>query len=280
MALSDDPWIRSRLYALGGVTVGVPVMTGRRRRATGDMCSPRPAGDRPGGLPSGDGVAFGGIDYSIAGREPDVETAQAAGPIMYLWRREMADSGGPGAHRGGISLQAVSCHGGRPRGARAPCAGGVVPTRGNRGGYLGGTTWVEVFLDALEEGFEPLPDPEGLEIEPEPVRAKCASYDLGLRDAARQLMTAGSGWAIRCCVRSRTSCATSTPAASRARPPWPRSGALANGAGADLGPPRRSVAAAPERLGRQPLPIRDPTPRAAVEPSDGKLAAVLRHRAR
>ena len=275
MALSDDPWIRGRSYALGGVTVGVPVMTGRR--LTGDwgyafFLDQQAIGH--GGLPSGDGVAFGGIDYSIAGREPDVETAEAAGPIMYLWRREMADSGGPGAHRGGNSLEAVFVPWKVDRAELAhSCAGGVVPTRGNRGGYPGGTTWVEVFPDALPESYERLPDPEGLDIEPEPVRAKCASYDLGLRDAVRQLMTGGSGWGdpllrpVDDVLRDIEAGSITSDAATAAF-----GVVFANGAGVDVeATEARRAERRRERLGRDPLPIADPTPRAAVKPVAGEL---------
>jgi hypothetical protein len=133
---------------------------------------------------------------------------------------------------------------------------------------------VEVFPDALEESFERLPDPEGLEIEPEPVRAKCASYDLGLRDAVRQLMTGGSGWGdpllrpVEDVLRDIEAGSITGAAATAAF-----GVVLANGTGADL----EATAALRqerrrERLGRKPLPIQDPTPRAAVQPSDGKLA--------
>jgi N-methylhydantoinase B len=196
MMASEDEWIRERSYALGGVSVGVPVLSGRQLSGEWGyafVLDQQSLGH--GGLPAADGVAFGGIDYSIAGREPDAETAESSGPILYLWRREIPDSGGAGAHRGGNSLEAVFVPWKVDRAELAvSSAGGVVPTPGTRGGYPGGTTWVEVFRDVLPALGEQLPDPLSFSSPPTPVAAKCASFELGLGDAVRQVLTAGSGW--------------------------------------------------------------------------------------
>jgi N-methylhydantoinase B len=275
MTLSEDEWIRQRAYALGGVTVGVPVMTGRRLSGEWGYAfflDQQSIGH--GGLPTGDGVAFGGIDYSIAGREPDVETAEASGPIMYLCRREMPDSGGPGAHRGGNSLEAVWVPWKVDRAELAhSCAGGVVPTRGNRGGYPGGTTWVEVFPDALPESYERLPNPQALGIEPVAIAAKCASHELGVRDAIRELMTGGSGWGDPLLRRTEDVASdidrgsvTAAAATAAFGVVFDSDGMVDAGATEDLRRERRK-----ERLGKDPIPIKDATPRAAVEPRNGTL---------
>ena len=196
MTLSEDPWIRDRSYALGGVTVGVPVLTGHRLSGDwgfGFMLDQQATGH--GALPTGDGVAFGGIDYSIAGREPDVETAEQAGPLLYLWRREIADSGGAGAYRGGNSLETMFVPWKVDHAELAhSSAGGVIPTLGLRGGYPGGTTRVEVYRDVIAAEPERLPQPGGVDAPAEPVPSKCAVFDLGVRDGIRQLITGGSGW--------------------------------------------------------------------------------------
>jgi len=54
-----------------------------------------------------DGVDTGGLACIPMGRVADVEMNEFAFPMLYLWRREEADSGGPGRFRGGVG--ASSC---------------------------------------------------------------------------------------------------------------------------------------------------------------------------
>ncbi|MGH7908031.1 MAG: hydantoinase B/oxoprolinase family protein, partial [Candidatus Binataceae bacterium] len=54
-----------------------------------------------------DGVDTGGEPTIPMGRSPDVEMNEFQFPILYLWRREEVDSGGPGRFRGGVA--ASSC---------------------------------------------------------------------------------------------------------------------------------------------------------------------------
>ena len=49
-----------------------------------------------------DGVDTGGLNCIPMGRVADVEINEFSFPILYLWRREEADSGGPGRFRGGL----------------------------------------------------------------------------------------------------------------------------------------------------------------------------------
>jgi N-methylhydantoinase B len=51
----------------------------------------------------GDGVDTGGILGMPMGRMPDVEMTEFSAPLLYLWRREEPDSGGPGMYRGGVT---------------------------------------------------------------------------------------------------------------------------------------------------------------------------------
>ncbi|KXF52241.1 MULTISPECIES: hydantoinase B/oxoprolinase family protein [unclassified Rhodococcus (in: high G+C Gram-positive bacteria)] len=55
----------------------------------------------------GDGVDTGGENCIPMGRVADVEINEFSFPILYLWRREEADSGGAGRYRGGVG--ASSC---------------------------------------------------------------------------------------------------------------------------------------------------------------------------
>jgi N-methylhydantoinase B len=55
----------------------------------------------------GDGVDTAGLMAAITGQCPNVETNEGFYPILYLYRRETKDSGGPGEFRGGMG--ATSC---------------------------------------------------------------------------------------------------------------------------------------------------------------------------
>ncbi|HTW86380.1 MAG TPA: hydantoinase B/oxoprolinase family protein [Candidatus Binataceae bacterium] len=50
-----------------------------------------------------DGIDTGGLPGIVMGRAPDVEMVEFMNPLLYLWRREERDSGGPGQFRGGMS---------------------------------------------------------------------------------------------------------------------------------------------------------------------------------
>ncbi len=54
-----------------------------------------------------DGVDTGGLNCIAMGRVADVEMNEFSFPMLYLWRREEVDSGGPGRFRGGLG--ASSC---------------------------------------------------------------------------------------------------------------------------------------------------------------------------
>jgi len=54
-----------------------------------------------------DGVDTAGLMAAITGQCPNVETNEGFYPILYLYRRETKDSGGPGEYRGGMG--ATSC---------------------------------------------------------------------------------------------------------------------------------------------------------------------------
>ncbi|MEU8726393.1 MULTISPECIES: hydantoinase B/oxoprolinase family protein [Streptomyces] len=50
-----------------------------------------------------DGVDTAGLPFIPMGKVPDVEMNEFTTPLLYLWRREETDSGGPGRYRGGLS---------------------------------------------------------------------------------------------------------------------------------------------------------------------------------
>src|SRR5205823_390853 len=65
-----------------------------------------------GAFPFRDGIDLGGTMIGPGLRFSDVEQQENNFPFLYLWRREMPDSGGAGRHRGGNGIEyALALHG-------------------------------------------------------------------------------------------------------------------------------------------------------------------------
>lgn len=89
-----------------------------------------------------DGVDTGGQLTIPMGRVPDVEMNEFMMPLLYLWRREEIDSGGPGKYRGGMagSLCVVPYDTDHPMSLVISGSGKAVSMNGGlSGGYPGNT---------------------------------------------------------------------------------------------------------------------------------------------
>jgi N-methylhydantoinase B len=71
-----------------------------------------------GAKPSSDGIDTGGLFCIPMGKAPDVEMTELLYPLLVLWRREEADSGGAGRQRGGVSASVAMT----PYGTAIPAA--------------------------------------------------------------------------------------------------------------------------------------------------------------
>jgi N-methylhydantoinase B len=100
----------------------------------------------------------------------NIETIERAGPLLYLFRRQLADSGGPGTFRGGVGSElAWTTHKaptGRVNGVLYVSGMEPAMSHGLFGGWPGGNTYCEVRSDsairaALGEG-RPVDDPTAL----------------------------------------------------------------------------------------------------------------------
>jgi N-methylhydantoinase B len=93
----------------------------------------------------GDGVDTGGQNCIPMGRVADVEINEFSFPILYLWRREEADSGGPGEYRGGVGASSCFVPHDSPIGGVhlvVSATGKALPqAQGLAGGYPAGTQW-------------------------------------------------------------------------------------------------------------------------------------------
>ena len=55
-----------------------------------------------------DGLDSGGIFHSMASRMSNAETVESRVPVLHVYRRELADAGGPGRFRGGVAVEMLT----------------------------------------------------------------------------------------------------------------------------------------------------------------------------
>lgn len=100
---SDDPELRAEARACGG-TLAYPINTmgglDQRGREFYAFFADAQAAAQP-ASPVSDGVDTGGYPWDLATTIPNVEENEIFYPILYLWRKELPDSGGAGRFRGG-----------------------------------------------------------------------------------------------------------------------------------------------------------------------------------
>jgi N-methylhydantoinase B len=106
--LSSVPDLRDRLLAgcVGSWTTVIASGSDNNRKPFVTMIMDCMAGGW-GARSFADGVDTAGLMAAITGQCPNVETNEGFYPILYLYRKETTDSGGPGEFRGGMG--ATSC---------------------------------------------------------------------------------------------------------------------------------------------------------------------------
>ena len=88
----------------------------------------------------GDGLDVGGLQFGLGIEITDIEIAESQQPILYLWRRLNANSGGPGTYRGGLGVDLAWMPYGADRMAGTIfCTASRFPGRGELGGMPGST---------------------------------------------------------------------------------------------------------------------------------------------
>jgi N-methylhydantoinase B len=102
LASSEDPELRRRAMGVTAAMFPVSIISGLGRDGTpyGTM-NVDPMGGGLGAFPFRDGVDTGGQVWDPISLMPNIEFAEQYFPVLYLYRRELADSGGAGAFRGG-----------------------------------------------------------------------------------------------------------------------------------------------------------------------------------
>jgi N-methylhydantoinase B len=151
-----------------------------------------------GGRAFDDGVDLGGELPNIVSRWGNAERHESTLPLMYLYRRTVADSGGAGEHRGGLgheyavtpmpgddveSIEAVTFG----RGTELPQSFGVF------GGYPGTTIDYTVYRGGLDEA-EAYPPSEAAVREAEPYDATWGVHELEEGDVFYSRLPGSGGY--------------------------------------------------------------------------------------
>jgi N-methylhydantoinase B len=200
MSLSDDPVLRSRVS--GQHQDGFPgnaLFGSNQHGGISVVFYPDNAIGSGGGAQTiNDGQDCYGLTCTTGGGIPDIENHEGADPVLFLWRRLVANSGGPGQMRGGQSLdQAYAIHYSDKMAGPGFNACAQVPPHGAGGGYPGcAGTFFPVrgsnVAELLEQGI--LPTMERLQGRTEVVRSKVTHLDLKRGDVF--VATAGGGAGI------------------------------------------------------------------------------------
>jgi N-methylhydantoinase B len=138
LALSEDPVLRGRLGAQGQDGWSGFSLTGLNQRGqrTVVFMNNISVGIGGGAQTIGDGQDSYGCTCMTGCGLADVETHEASDPILYLWRRLIPNSGGPGQFRGGQGIEeAIAVRGTESLAGPAFNAVAQVPPRGFGGGY-------------------------------------------------------------------------------------------------------------------------------------------------
>jgi N-methylhydantoinase B len=166
LALSHDPVLRGRIGAKAHDGTPVTALFGPNQHG-GDsviLYLDNVTGVGGGAQTVQDGQDMYGVTAMTGCGMSDLETHEAEDPVLFLWRRVVPNSGGPGRYRGGQGLeQAFSIAYSDRMGGPAWTSCAEVPASGVGGGFPGaGSTFYLIrnsnVPELLKDGKAPLPD--------------------------------------------------------------------------------------------------------------------------
>lgn len=200
MSLSDDPVIRSRVSGQhqDGFPGNALFGTNQHGGVSVVFYPDNSIGSGGGAQTVHDGQDAYGLTCTTGGGIPDIETHEGADPVLFLWRRVIADSGGPGQMRSGLGLdQAYAIHYTDRMAGPGFNACAEVPPHGFGGGYPAGAgTFYPVRASNVPRLLEQriMPTRERLEGTTEQVRSKLAHLVLERGDVF--VATSGTGGGV------------------------------------------------------------------------------------
>lgn len=175
-ALSEDPVIRGRVSGIGSDSVSLYPLAGRGHGGVPTVVffMDHGTGNGGGAQSIADGQDLYGATCMPGVGLPSIETNEGLQPALYLSRRLVANSGGPGLYRGGQALENAFAIYGTDRLSGSMllnCA--EVPSHGTGGGCAGGTaSWDAAHrtnvVQSLEAGEQPFRETLTGEIPPVP----------------------------------------------------------------------------------------------------------------
>ncbi|MGE4094939.1 MAG: hydantoinase B/oxoprolinase family protein [Candidatus Binatia bacterium] len=151
LACSSDPQMRSEVQScMGAAMYPVCAFNGiDQRGAPYASFLLDPVGAALAGSPWRDGVDTGGWPWDLQSTMPNVEDNEWFYPILYLWRKELVNSGGAGKYRGGNSGELAFIPHGTERISLFTASGYcAVPGPGLHGGLSPATTRFSMKRDA------------------------------------------------------------------------------------------------------------------------------------
>lgn len=202
MALSEDPVLRGRVAAAGVNAWPGNSWAGLSQYGEYTAFAVMDCGS--GGMGAQtviDGLDASSYEAQLDNGIPDVEINEGYYPMLYLWRRLNADSGGPGVHRGGLGLDfAWAPHGTEALLGTLENAMAAVPSRGMMGGYPGGTHFFNVvrgtgIVEAVAGGQRLPQSVEELGGSEETLINHVAGVPLPASDVFHQITGGGAGMA-------------------------------------------------------------------------------------
>ena len=276
LALSPDPETTRRAFCLGVSSWPGNSWVGQSQFGTYTAFAMMDAGSGGmGGQTNVDGLDISSYEFQLDNGIPDVEINEAGSPILYLWRKLHAGSGGPGFRRGGQGMDfawtpwrteqltgtlenAMSC----------------VPTRGIGGGYPGATNFFKVardtqLPDALSAGGRLPNDIESLGGTEETVLNHVTGVPLSRGEVFHQITGGGAGMGDPL-LREADRVAADVRAGYVARDVAQRVYGVVVDGGGDLdeaGSERQRAEIRAARIGREP--------RRSVPPADGWRPALV-----
>lgn len=102
-----DPMMREDIMCIGG-TSQWPATIFRGQDQWGEAYGyllVDPIGGAIGAFATGDGISTGGQSRTPICKLPNIEHTEQSFPLLFLYRKEVTDSGGAGLHRGGLSAE-------------------------------------------------------------------------------------------------------------------------------------------------------------------------------
>ncbi len=146
-SLSDSEALRKRVSGLSSGALAVSVWFGRSKNGDPSVFIPLDSGAGVGGGAQsiGDGQDNYGLQAALSLNWADVEVYELSDPVLLLWRRIKANSGGAGRYRGGMGMDAAfTLREGETLVGQNFLTATELPGKGFAGGYPGSTcaSWV------------------------------------------------------------------------------------------------------------------------------------------